>query len=160
MRAAAALLALGLSTGAGWANCPPPYSTLFACDIPERDARVELCELLGDDNRDAEARFSYNYTVGNGPAELFFTADGYYFSTKYMDPDGPEANQTVGFGLARGTFVYGVFITGEYLGQPTSAQIQVFDKIDDFSSDDREVDLERRYCEPSSIRVNWDNIAP
>lgn len=158
MRAAVAagLAAALTSAGAAGANCPPPYATVFSCEIPERDARVEFCELPGV--TDDPARFTYNYTVGTAPAELFFEADGYYFSTKYYD--APGMAETVGWGLKYGPMIYSVFIYGEYLGKPEGAQIHVYDSVDAFGSEERENESERRYCDPASIRVNWDSIAP
>lgn len=156
-----ALLAASLPFEAARANCPPPYSTLFACDIPERGARVEFCEVVRDEDVHAAGmpQFTYNYTVGTGPAELFFDANGYYFSTKYYDDDTP-GRDTTGIGLKHGTYVYAVFISGEYLRRADKAQIHVYKSVDDFQSSAREIDIERRYCAPGSILVNWENIRP
>ncbi|AXC49267.1 hypothetical protein DRW48_05830 [Paracoccus suum] len=150
--AALGTVALG---GAAQANCAPPYATLFACDIPERNARVEFCEIRDDRPHPGRGDHSYNYSVGAAPAELYFEADGYYFSTKYMD-----SGDTVGVGLKHGNYVYAFYVTGKYLERVDSAQIQVFDSVDAFQSDAKEVEVERRYCAPGSIILNWDTIAP
>lgn len=137
---------------------------MFACDIPERDARVELCQIMTDEEAEAAGKkqFTYNYTVGNGPAELYFEDDGFWFSTKYMDAGGdPELKRTtVGVGLRNTPYIYAVFISGEYLGTATGAQVHVYKNEDDFTSDKREIEIERRYCDPATIRVDWSNIAP
>lgn len=136
------------------ANCAPPFMTIFACDIMGRDARVEFC---ADNSPHGGQRYSYNFTSGLGPAELYFEADGHYGSTKYM-ADGVPFN-TLGSGLMNGKTVYAFFATGYQTQNIESAQIHVYRSLEDFQSRP-ESDIQRLYCQPETVRIDWDNTGP
>lgn len=153
------LLVLLVSFGgsAAMANCVPPYSTMFACDLMDDGGRVEFCERIPDGGGFPD-RFSYNFVRAHFRSELYFEAEDNYGSAKYYRTDDRPI-QTVGTGLLHGEYVYSVFLTGPMNEHPDVAQIHVYKTLKDFQ-DNKESDIERLYCDESSIIINWDHFGP
>lgn len=147
---------LTLAESQAQANCPPPFTTMFACDIMGRQARVEFCADTATADTGV-ARYSYNFTSGLGPAELYFETDGYYGSSKYM-VDGIPHN-TLGSGLMNGDTVYSFFVTGYETRDVESAQIHVYNSLADFQ-ENPESDIQRLYCVPGTVLIDWDGTGP
>lgn len=139
------------------ANCAPPFTTMFACDIVRTDARVEFCQDISSDDV-KEWRYSYNFTNGLGPAELYFETPRYYASTKYV-PGGSITYNTLGSGIANGNTVYSFFVTGYATGNVEAAQIHVYENVEDFETRP-ESDIARLYCEPESVLIDWEGTTP
>ncbi len=156
MRLVPLLILSLLAAPQAWANCAAPFATMFACDIMGRDARVEFCQDVSDADA-AKWRYSYNFTSGLGPADLSFQATGYYGSTKYMADDAPF--NTSGSGLVNGDHVYAFFATGYETQNLESAQIHVYRSLEDFQSRP-ESDIQRLYCRPDTVRIDWAGTGP
>ncbi|MDZ4311089.1 MAG: hypothetical protein U1A24_11105 [Cypionkella sp.] len=146
------------SSFAAWANCVPPYATLFACDILDSDQRVEFCQSEPDANGIPD-RYSYNFAAGAAMSELYFISDDNRFSTKYYR-GGDASRETVGFGLPHEGYVYAFYITGVFGSSIQAAQLHVFDSLKAFESDKGEQEMLRLYCAPESVLVDWTFIGP
>lgn len=157
-------LALVMSTGGAWANCPPPSATLFYCDIQNSDARVEFCKGPNDAQGLADS-YSYNFARGIQPAELFFETDGYGFDLRYFNSNRHDVSNTAGISLTRGDHVYSFYITGLNGTSIRAAQIQVHD-LASYQADQRDWELKtdraklRLYCKPDSVLIDWDAMRP
>lgn len=153
-----AALPLVALSGVVWANCPPPGSTLFYCDILNSDARVEFCRGEADDEGLSDT-YSYNYARGTAPAELFFETDGYGFDLRYYKSERHDSENTAGISLTRGDHVYAFYVTGLYRTGVRAAQIHVYDlKAYDTGKPDQE--KLRLYCDPDSVLIDWDAMRP
>lgn len=141
------------------ANCNPPFATLFSCKIQGRAQYVEYCHAPADEQGVIRS-YSYNFTSGFGPAELYFTSGANGLIYKYLDPKRSDAENTLGFSLGNGNHQYAFFITGIFGERIRAAQIHVYDSIDAATSDRTENEISRLYCETESVRVNWDHIRP
>lgn len=140
------------------ANCVPPFMPVFDCKIMTADQRVEICATPPDEHGVSDT-YSYNFASGLAISELYFETQDNRFSTKYFRADHEGANM-IGLGLVRGDHVYSVHLTeidGRYV---SAAQLHVYDSIADFNSERGEAEALRLYCEPGSVRVNWDFIRP
>lgn len=154
-----ALPALALScAGAAWANCAPPNATLFYCDIRNSDARVEFCKGPVDENGVADF-YSYNFARGTAPAELYFEDDGYGFDLRYYKSDRHDSQNTAGISLTRGDHVYSFYVTGLYRTHIQAAQIHVHD-LASYQTDKPDREKLRLYCDPDSVLIDWDAMAP
>lgn len=143
------------------ANCIPPWQTLFACNIRGSEARAEFCEIAEPASHKSLKSHYYTYVVGTKPAELYFEADGYYFSTKDTIAGHPS-DLTMGVGLANGNYVYSFFVTEDkrHDGPIREAEIRVYRSVDAFSNDIRDNEQLRLQCDPGSIIANQANIRP
>lgn len=154
-------VALALFPFAAKANCLPPWQTLFACDIAGSSARAEFCEIADPESHKSLKSHYYTYVVGTKPAELYFEADGYYFSTKDTVSDHPT-DLAMGVGLANKNYVYSFFVTEDKMldGKIREAEIRVYKSLDAFSNDTKNNEQLRLQCKTSSIVANQDNIRP
>jgi hypothetical protein len=77
--------------------------------------------------------------VGTKPAELYFEADDYYFSTKDTVA-GHATDVVMGVGLLNKNYVYSFFVTEDKKldGKIRDAEIRVYESIDAFSSDTKD----------------------
>ncbi|RKK01241.1 hypothetical protein EBE87_27670 [Pseudoroseomonas wenyumeiae] len=143
------------------ANCIPPWQTQFACDIPERNARVEFCRIAEPRLHPGRAELYYTFVTGTRPAELYFEAESYIFSTKEMDADRPS-EITSGIGYPRGNYVYAFFITEDRRrpGNVRDAEVRAYSSVDAFSNSKRSNDIIKLRCERSSIVADFDSIRP
>lgn len=145
------------------ANCIPPWQTLFACNIPEKNARAEFCQISDGDSTARQGRKSayYTYAVGSNVAELYFETDGYSFSTKDTEVDHPT-DLTMGIGFTNKNYVYAFFVTEDKRldGRIRDADIRVYTSENAFSSQERNTERLRLQCDPASIIANQDNIRP
>ncbi|WP_313615744.1 hypothetical protein [Agrobacterium sp.] len=143
------------------ANCIPPWQTLFACNIRGSEARAEFCEITDQESHKSLKSHYYTYAIGTKPAELYFEADGYYFSTKDTNPDHPT-DLRMGVGLANKNYVYSFFVTEDKSsdGPVRDAEIRVYKSIDAFSNHTKDNEQARLQCEPGSVIANKDNIRP
>ncbi|WP_312950310.1 hypothetical protein [Agrobacterium sp.] len=143
------------------ANCMPPWQTLFACNIKGSEARAEFCEIADQESHKSLKSHYYTYVVGTKPAELYFEADGYYFSTKDTIAGHPS-DLTMGVGLANKNYVYSFFVTEDKNddGPVRDAEIRVYKSIDAFSNDTKNNEQLRLQCDPASVIANKDNIRP
>lgn len=157
-RTLALSLAAILVAGATWANCTPPHSTLFYCNIQNSDARVEFCRGPGDEN-DISDFYSYNFSRGTAPAELYFEDDGYGFDLRYYKSDRHDANNTAGISLTRGDHVYSFYVTGLYRTGIRAAQIHVHD-LASYQTGKPDTEKLRLYCDPGSVLIDWDAMRP
>lgn len=148
-----------MAGSAASANCVPPFMPVFACTILTADQRVEICATPPDENGVSDT-FSYNFATGMEMSELYFETDNNRFSMKYYRPD-VEGVKTIGLGLVHGSHVYSVHVTGIIHSEFVSAaQLHVHDDIAAFESDRGETEILRLYCDPDTVRVNWDFIRP
>ncbi|MDS7594336.1 hypothetical protein [Agrobacterium tumefaciens] len=143
------------------ANCLPPWQTLFACDIARSSARAEFCEIADPESHKSLKSHYYTYVVGTKPAELYFEADGYYFSTKDTVVDHPT-DLTMGVGLTNKNYVYSFFVTEDKKldGKIREAEVRVYKSLDAFSNETRDNEQLRLQCDPGSIIANHENIRP
>ncbi|WP_035201269.1 hypothetical protein [Agrobacterium tumefaciens] len=143
------------------ANCLPPWQTLFACNIMSSSARAEFCEIADTESHKSLKSHYYTYVVGTKPAELYFEADGYYFSTKDTVAGHPT-DLAMGVGLLNKNYVYSFFVTEDKKldGKIRDAEIRVYKSIDAFSSDTKDNEQLRLQCDPRSIVANQENIRP
>lgn len=143
------------------ANCIPPWQLHFACEIPERDASVEFCRIADTAKHPGLKEGYYSYVTGTGPADLYFQTDEIWFSTKDTNINHPT-DLTMAMGYKHGPWVYGFTITQDSrIGDRIrDAEVRVYRSTDDFSSDVKDVEATRLYCDPDSIRANQDLIAP
>lgn len=154
---AVALALLSLAPAPALANCAPPWRMVFACDILNDPHRVELCQEVRPDG--SAGGMSYNYAAGTALSELYFETDAAWFSTKYYG-DRPDHANTLGLGLKHGRHVYAVYVTGIHQAEASSAQLHVFDNMSAFDSDVTETEALRLYCDPATVRVDADILAP
>ncbi len=151
----AALLAGGAADADGY--CNEPYDEFFACDIPERGARVEFCRVLDRTaitDQIPEYRYSY---AEHGQVKLSFdTANA--MSTVSTGIRGISGDAlTTGFDNA-GT-VYAAYIPAGDV-YPQQAVVMVYPSMDDYlKGEDGDV-LGRRYCYPPTIQVNMEWFGP
>ncbi|NPD13727.1 hypothetical protein HOY34_00750 [Xinfangfangia sp. D13-10-4-6] len=159
MKRLAALLFL-LPTAAA-ANCIPPWQVHFACDIPATNARAEFCRIADTAKHPGKKEAYYTYVVGDQPAELYFEASSVWFSVKDTNIDHPT-DLTMAMGYPNGKWVYAFVVTEDKRlnGRIRDAEVRVYKSTDDFTSDQKDVEQLRLYCEPSSIIANQDMIAP
>lgn len=156
----ALLLAAGLSSPA-MANCIPPWQTQFACAIPERNARAEFCRIPDPAQHPDKKEAYYTYAVGAAPAELYFETDSTWFSTKDTDIDHPT-DLTMAIGYAHGAYIYAFSVT-EDKREPDGirdAEIRVYSSADAFTSEARNTEESRLYCDPASILADLPSIRP
>ncbi|WP_338665920.1 hypothetical protein VQH23_12215 [Pararoseomonas sp. SCSIO 73927] len=156
-----AALAMTMLPSLAMANCIPPWQTQFACNIPERNARVEFCRIAEPQRHPRRQEVYYTFVTGIGPAELHFEADGYIFSTKEVDTTRPS-EITSGIGYPRGEYVYAFFVT-EHSSRPGSvsnAEVRVYNSIDAFTNSKRDNEIARFRCQPSSVIADVANIRP
>ncbi|WP_338661256.1 hypothetical protein VQH23_13515 [Pararoseomonas sp. SCSIO 73927] len=156
-----AALAIALMPTMALANCLPPWQTQFACNIPERNARVEFCRIADARLRAGRAEVYYTFVTGTQPAELYFEADHYIFSTKQMGADRPS-EITSGIGYPRGNYVYSFFITDDRRrpGNVRGAEVRAYSSIEAFTNSKRGNEIVRLRCDPSSIVADMGSIAP
>lgn len=157
MKSPLALILMTVATAAS-ANCVPPFMPVFACNVLTDDQRVEICASPPDDNGVSDT-YTYNFADGLAVSELYFETQDNRFSTKYYRADH-EGQNTTGLGLVHGDHVYSVHLTGMDGRYVATAQIHVYDSIDDFASERGETEALRLYCDRGSVRVNWDFIRP
>lgn len=154
-----AALILALAAGPALADCAPPGELLFACEFPERKARVEICRLPG-------GALDYAYISPKG-RELSFRADSGIGGVKdhVQGIHGP-AYATA---LSNGGTVYAVFVDGALMnldgeGQernsPNPAVLQVYGSEQDFNEYKQDKPIQRRVCYPPSIRIDHENFGP
>lgn len=157
---AAATLALFTALPAA-ANCTPPWQTLFACNIPERDARAEFCKIADTKAHPGMKEVYYNYVVGTKPSQLYFQAEGYIFSTKDTDVNHPT-DLTMAIGFPNGKHVYAFSVTEDsrLAGGYRDAQVRVYSSIDAFTSSEKDTELIKLYCDSSSIIADRNEIRP
>ncbi|MBS9719178.1 hypothetical protein JYU29_00585 [Tianweitania sp. BSSL-BM11] len=157
----ASALVVPLSTLEAAANCIPPWQTLFACNIPRQDARAEFCLIPDTDAHPGKKQGYYTYVVGTKPAELYFEADGYYFSTKDTLVDHPT-DLTMAIGFKRGAYVYSFTITEDRQidGRVRDGEVRVYSSLDAFTSSEKDTEVTRLYCDRASILADTDNIRP
>lgn len=150
-----------LAPSSASANCIPPWQVLFACNIPQRDARAEFCLIPNTDAHPGKKQGYYTYVTGTKPAELYFEADGYYFSTKDTEVDHPT-DLTMAVGFKRGDYVYSFTIT-EDERQPDGirdGEVRVYSSLDAFTNDKKDTEVTKLYCDPASIIANRNEIRP
>ncbi len=162
MRLCLFLSALLAGSGGALANCNPPGQTLFACAFMDTDARVEICSSgPTDEDPHAPELFTYNFTRGLAPAELYFETDTQLISNKYWRADNDAGlPQTHVAGFVRGNFVYAAVVTANDDGSPVVAQIHVYDSIEAFESIEGETDTTRLYCRPETIIADTPQFMP
>lgn len=146
---------IGSATAAS-ANCTPPFTTLFACDIMNSQSRVEFC--VHDPAPSAPLQMTYNFSTGLA-AELAFQTTDSAASTKFMRSDDGDI-VTIGTGAIHEGYVYAAFVTGRLMERPLSAQLHVYKSLDDFQNDKGEVEIERLYCKPETILIDLDRFGP
>lgn len=155
------LVAVWVTCGAGaaLANCVPPAATMFACTLRDSERRVEFCQ--GPAPQDGVPDFySYNFADGAAPSELYFTTDAPWFSMKYYRGTQNFAGETLGMALENDGYFYAFYIAGA-LGAPIrSAQLHVFDSQEAFQSEAGETEMQRFYCKPETVLVDWTFIGP
>ena len=153
------LLGAILLASAAWADCEAPYETLFACDIPERNAQVEFCQLISSDNPDALPSSQYTYWA-DGQVELQFQTNKTWFGLKNSITG--MRGRPIGNGFANGKTVYAFFFDGDAYVEthsvPREAQIHVYNNSDDFNSEAEPI--ARRHCYPPTIYVSPEGIGP
>jgi hypothetical protein len=161
MRRSLLMIFVALFPWTASANCMPPWQTLFACNIKGSEARAEFCEIADQESHKSLKSHYYTYVVGTKPAELYFEADGYYFSTKDTIAGHPS-DLTMGVGLANKNYVYSFFVTEDKNddGPVRDAEIRVYKSIDAFSNDTKNNEQLRLQCDPASVIANKDNIRP
>ena len=64
------------------ANCIPPWQTQFACNIPERNVRVEFCHLADPKANPDKKEANYTYAAGTEKTEINFENESTRKSTK------------------------------------------------------------------------------
>lgn len=143
------------------ANCMPPWQTLFACNIPERNARAEFCQIGDGAAHSGKKSAYYTYAVGPKPVELYFETDSYSFSTKDTDVDHPT-DLTMGIGFVNKNYVYAFFVTEDKRlgGRIREANVRVYSSEASFSSEKKNTELQRLQCDPASILADQENIRP
>lgn len=153
------IFAAMLASGAAYADgyCNEPYDEFFACDIPERGARVEFCRVLDRAQiTDQTPEYRYSYAE-NGVVQLSFdTANA--MSTAASGIRGIWGDAlTTGFDNA-GT-IYAAYIPVE-ADYPSEAVVMVYPSMDDYIKGEEGTVLARRYCYPPSIDVNMEWFGP
>lgn len=148
-----------LTCGAGFADgyCNEPYDEFFACDIPERGARVEFCRILDRaeiTRQTPEYRYSY---AEHGEVKLSFDSAN-AMSTVANGIRGISGDAlTTGYDNA-GT-VYAAYIPmGDVY--PQQAVVMVFPSMDDYLKGEEGNVLARRYCYPPTVHVNMEWFGP
>ena len=143
------------------ANCIPPWQTQFACNIPDRDARVEFCRIADPKAHPDKKEAYYNYVTGTKPSELYFETDSTWFSTKDTNIDHPT-DMTMALGYARGEYVYAFVVTEDKRlgGAIRDAEVRVYSSTEKFTNDAKDNESARLYCDSKSIIADQDSIAP
>lgn len=151
----AALLASGAASADGF--CNEPYDEFFACDIPERGARVEMCRIL-DRSQITKQTPEYRYSYAeHGVVKLAFDTTN-AMSTVASNIRGIDGDAlTTGFDNA-GT-IYAAYIPADQ-DYPQQAVVIVYPSMDDYTNSDGGRVLGRRYCYPSSVYVNMEWFGP
>lgn len=143
------------------ANRLPPYQTLFACQIPERNARAEFCRLPDPGKHPKLKEGHYSYAVGARPAELHFETNSIWFSTKDTDVDDP-LGLTTAMGFALRSYVYAFVVTEDRADSDRilAADVRVYSSTDAFTNDTKGNEIARLACEPSTIIADTASIRP
>ena len=143
------------------ANCIPPWKTHFACSIPEQNARAEFCRIADTDAHPDKNEGYYTYSVGAEPTELYFETDSIWFSTKDTDINHPT-DLTMAMGYARDKWVYAFTITEDSreASGVRDAEVRVYSSTDDFTSDTKDNEVTKLYCDASTILADLNSIAP
>jgi hypothetical protein len=156
-----AIVSLIILPRATYANCVPPWQTLFACDIPLTEGRAEFCELADPAAHKGKHAYYYSYSVSTEPAELHFETDDSYFSTKDTSADHPT-DLTMGIGLVNTDYVYSFFVTEDkrLAGEIREASVRVYRSKEAFSSETLNNEVQRLQCKGDSIIANKADIRP
>ncbi len=143
------------------ANCIPPWRMQFACNIPERHARVEFCRLPEPGDHPGKKEAYYTYAVGAAAAELYFETDSTWFSTKDTEIDHPT-DLTMAVGYAHGRYVYAFVVTEDKREADgiRQGEVRVYGSTDAFTNDTRDNELTRLACDPASILADRASIRP
>ncbi|UFS67587.1 MULTISPECIES: hypothetical protein [Paracoccus] len=158
-RLAFAALAGALWAGAGLANCVPPASTYFACTLRDGQKRVEFCQGPVTEGSSPDY-YTYNLADGAAVSELYFTADAPWISTKYFRGRNGNVSETLGMALENKGYFYAFYITGIFGSPIRAAQLHVFDSQEAFQSDAGETEIQRHYCRPETVLVDWTFVGP
>lgn len=143
------------------ANCIPPWQTQFACHIPERDARAEFCRIAEPTKHPGLMEAYYTYAVGAKPTALYFETNATWFSTKDTNIDHPT-DMTMAIGYARGSYVYAFIVTEDSrdTDRIRDAEVRVYNSIDAFTSSVKDTEVQRLYCDASTILADIPSIRP
>ncbi|PZO67027.1 MAG: hypothetical protein DI498_04585 [Paracoccus denitrificans] len=149
-----------MAAGPVTAGCHDPYLTLFSCDVPERNASIEFCQLMPEHKDTGLKSNRYIYTR-NGQVELTFETDTTWFAMKRSLP-GMQGDP-IGAAMARDGAVYAFYIPHNY--EPPDnmqGQLLVYRSLDDFNVFDWDpaTPIARRVCYPPSVVVETDLLGP
>lgn len=147
-----------------FANCTPPYHTLFACHIPERDAHAEFCVLADKTAHPDLAEGYYSYAVEAREAELYFETSNfrnksYVFRAASAQPGNPPGRVTRTVGYIHDAYVYSFRLTissGDR--RPSDPKIMVHPSVQAFSEDRTNGWLDMLACAPETVVADLDMI--
>lgn len=157
MRAVLVVVLLTSSSAFADGYCNEPYDEFFACDIPERGARVEFCRILDRDQITAQTlEYRYSYAE-HGIVKLSFDTDD-AMSTVSTGIRGISGDALT-TGLDNAGTIYAAYIPAGDV-YPQQAVLMVYPSMDDYlRGEDGDV-LGRRYCYPPSIHTNIESFGP
>lgn len=159
MRKAIFTALIALFPGTVAANCVPPMTVMFSCQILNSAKVVEICQNLPPDQAVPD-RYSYNFGDPLQPAELYFEDDGIRMAAQYFDGEVDNALNTLGMGVQNGNHIYAFYLTGIFDSRIRAAQLHVFDSVKTFDSGKTDQEALRLYCDPETVRVDWRFIGP
>lgn len=141
------------------AECPAGLTELFYCEVPERNAWIEMClnPQIG------QATYTYH---ADGDTELGFTGRAVATTrTKVRGINGFALVHSVSLGAAvysvmlEQTLRYGEPLEPDGRNSPNPAIVQVYaNQADADATDDRPI--ARRVCDPASVRVDREWFGP
>lgn len=138
--------------------CAANERPLFACDVPEHNARVQICR-----NGDS-GRLTYSY-IADGKVELQFSGGG--ASGAVNDVRGMNG-WSYYTGLSGGGPFYAIFVADKILlddldpassRAPNPAVLQVYRDVDALEKTPEDF-IARRVCDPRSILIDREWFGP
>lgn len=139
------------------AACPEGMEFLFACDIVERGARVEMCAGGG--------LTQYTYAV-DGVPELEFVGPTWGGSKARVAGIHGHAYASA---TRSGNLFYAAFVDRDLMGidagggslnSPNPAVVQVYDSEEAFTDFEADAPIARRVCFPPTIELGDNNFGP